>query len=703
MKKKFLVVLILFLFMGVLLWRYGVPNDTGINHRQIISLNDSIIKSISDVKLKFDENNYPIIKAVNNEKKNYKKNFYKMYPKIPGFDARGIVESWTFISEGKKYYAFQNNDYIHVKRADDEKVETSYHLAIYDSNKKLKLEFVNRIEDGKNIQHILLRQGDSIDAKLVTSDIKTGKIIKKSHKVLKIVNSEYISTIEDLLALVPYEQIFEQKSKKYCIYSEDQMKLNNYTYKLNKKKQKTKQEPWTIEFEEIKEKSNKSLNVKECYDTENHISYKADYGQIGSILTDYMGYFSTPTLTMGMVNIDIPLNFWLLNDKDLEELDLEIKFNIKDAGKYIKNSPRQKIKKINGNTFVVTLSPEKYSLPSSEKVLKKEIEDALESTINYPSNDINIQRLAYSITKNGNDNIEKSFLIMNWIKENIKWTYDSNTDVLTTLVTKKGDCSERSALFVTLARAIGIPTESIGGYSIGIDSLGGHAWAKIYENNRWIEMDPSTAEFINTSYLSTENMLLPKDIKSVQVLEVKYKNSSAKKINRNKPFIKYSQDFYSNRILGLSFKMPEYAKLKPTKKNSSMLFRVSLRQSIFNLSNLIKNSEVANTKNMIIIDQYDKNLFKENKYAKNARFNGVEIKDRYIVEKDGHNLLVEKFDIPNRNGAGVVYLYPLKDKCTICFLAVGTQDSINLLSRRAKVPQLFVDILKGTKRINQEF
>ena len=186
-------------------------------------------------------------------------------------------------------------------------------------------------------------------------------------------------------------------------------------------------------------------------------------------------------------------------------------------------------------------------------------------------------------------------------------------------------------------------------------------WVKIFENNRWIELDPSNPGLINTYYLTTDTSLLPKDIKDVQVIELKYKNGTIKKVHRDRPFITNNKRFYSNRILGLSFNLPNYAEIDIPKKLNCGLFKVSMVQSIFNLKNLIKNSEISDTQNFILISDYDKDLFKEDsKIAKNAKFNGVAIGQKRQITQDGHLLLIESFIIPKTTRSGIVYYYPLK-------------------------------------------
>lgn len=668
-------------------------------------VNQVHIRNLPNLELSLDMNKHPFLNSVYSNKKNYKKRFYHMQPELEGINERSIVESWTFEYGGKIYYAFQCNGFLKLKKDDEDLSRNQYSLYIYDSNKKLITEIVDDKSKYEKLTHTIFRNGDKLDATLLSIDPRTSKINKKVHKIIEISNAEYISGIDDYLQLIPYSKVLEVKDKAFCIYSQNELKLNKYTYKIIKKKPKTENEPWNIEFIQIKEQSDNPVPNKCFFDTDNNVLYKTSYGNISLVLTDYNEFYcKCGKKENKAVTTSIPLNFWLLNRSNLDEIKLKITFNDSNSNDLIKKTPRQQIKKVDDKTIILTLLPEKFNYKSREKITKKDISDALESSLSYPANDLRIQALAHLITQKGKDNVEKSFLIMNWIDKNIKWTYDSNTEVLQTLDTKKGDCSERSALFVTLARASKIPATFSGGYAIGMDSLGAHAWVKIFENNRWIELDPSSPGFITVDYLTTISSLLPKDFKDIQVIELKYKDGTVKKVHRDKPFTKHSKRFYSNRVIGLSFDIPKYSKLDIPKKTSLGLFEVSMVQSILNLKELVNNSRIADTKNFVLVFDYDKDLFKnENKYAQNAIFNGVSIGEKRQIEQNGHLLLMEKFIIPKVNRSGIAYYYPLKKDLMIGFLAVGLNEDINALFSKDEIPPLFADILKGTKRINQDY
>jgi len=64
---------------------------------------------------------------------------------------------------------------------------------------------------------------------------------------------------------------------------------------------------------------------------------------------------------------------------------------------------------------------------------------------------------------------------------------------------KLGDCTEYAQLFVSLARLNGIPAREVSGlaynYSDDNPMFYGHAWAEVWINGRWKEVDPGWNEF----------------------------------------------------------------------------------------------------------------------------------------------------------------------------------------------------------------
>jgi len=58
---------------------------------------------------------------------------------------------------------------------------------------------------------------------------------------------------------------------------------------------------------------------------------------------------------------------------------------------------------------------------------------------------------------------------------------------------RRGDCTEHAALFVTLARAAGIPAREVHGllWVQELGAFGGHAWAEVALSGLWVPVDPT--------------------------------------------------------------------------------------------------------------------------------------------------------------------------------------------------------------------
>ncbi len=100
------------------------------------------------------------------------------------------------------------------------------------------------------------------------------------------------------------------------------------------------------------------------------------------------------------------------------------------------------------------------------------------------------------------------------------------TSVFDILDNRTGDCTEHSQLFVTLARAAGLPAREVTGFVYGGDdrnpSLGGHAWAEVLIEGRWVGMDPTWEEVeINRSHVQTRDMLVPS--LAFKVVDISYR------------------------------------------------------------------------------------------------------------------------------------------------------------------------------------
>src|SRR5262249_25894097 len=112
------------------------------------------------------------------------------------------------------------------------------------------------------------------------------------------------------------------------------------------------------------------------------------------------------------------------------------------------------------------------------------------------SDDKTIAALAKKIVGKETDALKKSKLLAKWVYKTLKKSYSSGAKrSLDVLDNKAGACVEHTMLFVSLARAVGVPAREVGGLAFtkskGRPMMGWHAWAEIYDGHQWVSIDPT--------------------------------------------------------------------------------------------------------------------------------------------------------------------------------------------------------------------
>ncbi|MHC4915631.1 MAG: transglutaminase-like domain-containing protein [Planctomycetota bacterium] len=159
---------------------------------------------------------------------------------------------------------------------------------------------------------------------------------------------------------------------------------------------------------------------------------------------------------------------------------------------------RQKFEKHDEGGYVLTLTvdaPPKKAAPLSAGE-KEKLAEYLKPTHFLQSDDPRIRKLAAETVGAETDPFRAAGMLGTWVSRNIKKKFTPMmSNALDTLKSRSGDCGEHAALFVALCRAAGIPAREIAGLAytdeLGEAVLGGHAWAEIYADGRWIAVDPT--------------------------------------------------------------------------------------------------------------------------------------------------------------------------------------------------------------------
>lgn len=112
-----------------------------------------------------------------------------------------------------------------------------------------------------------------------------------------------------------------------------------------------------------------------------------------------------------------------------------------------------------------------------------------------------IVSLAKKIAGDDHDGRSVARKLGEWTFKNLKWKR-VESDAVETLAKREADCLEHSELYVSLARALGLPARVVFGLAYGSGSFGGHAWVEIYLGD-WVEIDPSwgSMDSVDASHL----------------------------------------------------------------------------------------------------------------------------------------------------------------------------------------------------------
>ena len=92
------------------------------------------------------------------------------------------------------------------------------------------------------------------------------------------------------------------------------------------------------------------------------------------------------------------------------------------------------------------------------------------------------------------DDLEKIEHLVEFVFNHIDYEERYSLSLSEIIKQQKGDCTEYAQLFVALARLNGFPSNEVSGYSFNYDindpKFIRHAWAEVYVNDAWIQVDP---------------------------------------------------------------------------------------------------------------------------------------------------------------------------------------------------------------------
>lgn len=142
----------------------------------------------------------------------------------------------------------------------------------------------------------------------------------------------------------------------------------------------------------------------------------------------------------------------------------------------------------------------KRDMPAKESDIPVEIREYLKSTVFIPT-DGKVREIALSITNDKQKISEKARAVYQWVVENT--VRDPNVkgcgtgEVEKVLTKRSGKCADISSVFVSLARAAGVPAREVFGLRLGTKdeedmTSGHHCWAEFYvPGYGWVPADPA--------------------------------------------------------------------------------------------------------------------------------------------------------------------------------------------------------------------
>ena len=130
----------------------------------------------------------------------------------------------------------------------------------------------------------------------------------------------------------------------------------------------------------------------------------------------------------------------------------------------------------------------------------------LRSTSRTQSDHPRVRALARGIVGGEGDPLAAADRIQQWVFDHVEYDRGHEApNAVSVIESETGDCSEYALLFVSLARAAGIPAREVGGLIFVPDPAPGfswHAWSEIHDGEQWVTIDPSWNEvYVNPGHL----------------------------------------------------------------------------------------------------------------------------------------------------------------------------------------------------------
>ncbi|MFO1063208.1 MAG: transglutaminase-like domain-containing protein [Pirellulales bacterium] len=127
----------------------------------------------------------------------------------------------------------------------------------------------------------------------------------------------------------------------------------------------------------------------------------------------------------------------------------------------------------------------------------------LAATPRWPVNSPRIRSLAAEITSDATTDVSKVEMLLNWISDSRHFRFGgdvtgSRYGTLKALEQGYGHCWDYSDVFISLARASGVPARQVHGWLYESE---GHIWPEVYIDGQWIAVDPTVGLRCGSDYI----------------------------------------------------------------------------------------------------------------------------------------------------------------------------------------------------------
>ena len=173
--------------------------------------------------------------------------------------------------------------------------------------------------------------------------------------------------------------------------------------------------------------------------------------------------------------------------------------NIRDDIKTAEQTVEQKSAK----ELVLTIAARRSSFEKTIELPVKaaELAEFLKATTEFAADNEEVKKQAKEIAGADRDAWIVARKLAEWTYKNLEWKHVTRADAAQTLATREADCSEFSALYVAMARSLGLPARMVTGLAYSGKSFGGHAWVEVWVG-KWIELDPTWGtDFVDATHI----------------------------------------------------------------------------------------------------------------------------------------------------------------------------------------------------------